>query len=210
MEVTFQTAKDGTKVPMLDGRSLESLGFPRRDAHRWVKREEDHIKPFSLVLIMGAGSGVYIEELAKCYTEKTFIVFECMDLIAEKLPTLPANVQLVVVDSINELMETDSINILAQQPFKILRHPGAYRYCHNFYQDLTHFLTGRSKVGFNWNLRHRPAQARYFRHCDKASAGEMFSGRPISVVDINRFTSQYTKDPCYEHSIWKTLKELVK
>ena len=123
---------------------------------------------------------------------------------------LPKNVTLIPCQSIDDVLGADSAKSLLKKPFRILRHPGAYRFFSGFFDEVIQFLTGRSKAGFKWNIQQRPSQAKFFRQWDKYLNGEMISGRPITVVDVGRFATTHANQGGYEFSIWSSLRELVK
>ena len=206
--IKWMQSEIGIEVPFIDEKATESLVNPERDAKRWVDRELDRVKNFDKIMVVGIGSGKYIEELKNAVGDIQILAVTLIPEIAESFSKRGlTNVQALALKDAKDIKNHSELKDFVSSPFCIVKHPGEFRLRLEEYEEIIRFMTSRSIGGLNWALQFRPDVRRVLKRLDGENG---WGTRPISIVDVNRMLSSSTSDGDREIKIFRMLQELVK
>ena len=89
-EITWQTSRNGLRVPLINGRACHSLVDPLREAQRWATHIGQELQaPIRRVFILGGGAGYHVEALLQsCQPfQFEFCLIEKESVLADALRT---------------------------------------------------------------------------------------------------------------------------
>ncbi len=166
--VEIATAKDGQKIPVINGKCLHSRYDPAAEARRWVAEKLAKKSDVRLAIVMGMGFAYHIRALRESLpAESPIVVFEPVsEVVSAYAKEVTKNIDNVrlwpspspqdVVDAVAEVLTPTLINqvLIVAHPPSVELDPAAYQMMlssiHSTVDQIAMSLSTGWGFGFEW------------------------------------------------------------
>ncbi len=205
--INWIKSKNGAKVPVVNGMSLCSSIDPNKEGKKWVDANQELIKDFEYIFILGIAGGFHVEEAQKLNPKAFITVIENnAELAAAFEFSFNHQVSILSAPTVEEIKNYESFfSIFEQGSYCVLTHPASIAQDLKYYRKIQDFILGRNKEGLTYLSKIKARQNPYF---ENFTLNHNLGGTE-SVVEIADRIREWDAEYTEEDLIWLSLGELV-
>lgn len=205
--ISIEVAKSGHKVLRANGRLLSSVFDPIKEASSWVDGVVRSADARETIVVLGAGSGYHIVELAHRRPGQPILVVDCDDKIVEAARSICKelnSLSIVCEPDITKLTQHGLVADCLGGFFRTFTHGASAQIYPDYYRGVEALFLGRDLKSFLIQLKARPELHALLN----SEAITRLENETVSIKTIQKlFTPE--ADRSMERRMWRVLEELV-